>query len=430
MRVLITNHSLSARTGTEAVVYEIARDLQRRGHEVAAYSSSLGEVAELLSASSIAVISDPSACPFRPDIIHAQHHLDAMTALLAFPDTPAVYHLHGGVPWVERPPRHPRIVHYLATCEQVAGRTRLELGLSSNQVSALPNWVDLDRFRGGKIPSSTPTRALLFGGGLGSPEIVDRVMPAFATHHIKLETTADWTDQERRTPELALPGYDIVLASGRSALEAMASGCAVVIVNHQSCIGWARQDNFLAFQQQNFSPNRADPGYDASVMQGCLAAYDAQASLDASAMTRKHCALPQAMDQLAAVHERVVQAWSQRPVLDTQALLEEQDEERKASLVYLRQLATAVRDVEALHVSSRSAQKQLASAAKEREKLTADLRRLEGKLARAAEVHQTIKHLRQHWLGRLALSWSSQAQPERNGQPTPAASTADTPRKV
>ena len=41
MRVLIKNNSLSARAGTELVVYEIGRELRRRGHEVAAYSSTL-----------------------------------------------------------------------------------------------------------------------------------------------------------------------------------------------------------------------------------------------------------------------------------------------------------------------------------------------------------------------------------------------------
>lgn len=405
MRILITNHSLAARAGTELVVYEIARGLQLRGHEVAAYSSTLGEVAELLSASSIPVVTQPDACPFRPDLIHAQHHLDAMTALLAFPEAPAVYHIHGGVPWVERPPVHPRILHYLAMCQDLADSTRINLGLEEHQVTPLPNWVDTHRFRGTRTPSTKPERALMFGGGLGEPGVVTKLRPAFEHHHIRLETTADWTETDRRTPELALPRYDIVLASGRSALEAMASGCAVVIANYQSCLGWARADNFQALQRQNFSPKRADPGFDASILQSCLAAYDAEAAKAATEMTREQCPLTQAIDRLSALHEKVVHTWQQQPIRRDHDLLTQADAERKAALVYLRQLAVAVRDVETLHVTNRIQQKQVESFGKEKEKLAAEIGKLEAKLARSADDLNLVKKLRSHWLGRLALSW-------------------------
>lgn len=405
MRILITNHSLAARAGTELVVYEIARELQRRGHEVAAYSSTLGEVAELLSASSIPVLKHPDACPFRPDLIHAQHHLDAMTALLAFPETPAVYHIHGGTPWVERPPVHPRILHYIAMCQDLADSTRINLGLEEDQVTSLPNWVDANRFRGTRAPSAKPQRALMFGGGLGEPGVATKLRPAFEHHHIRLETTADWTETDRRNPELALPRYDIVLASGRSALEAMASGCAVVIANYQSCIGWARADNFQTLQRQNFSPKRADPGFDASILQSCLAAYDVEAARAATEMTRTQCTLVQAIDRLAVLHAKVVRTWQQQPVRHDHDRLTQADEERKAALVYLRDLAVAVRDVESLHVTHRIQQKQVESLGKEKDKLSAEMAKLEEKLTRSTEDIQTVKKLRSHWLGRLALSW-------------------------
>lgn len=405
MRILITNHSLSARAGTELVVYEIARGLKLRGHEVAAYSSTLGEVAELLSASSIPVLTQPDACPFKPDLIHAQHHLDAMTALLAFPETPAVYHTHGGVPWVERPPVHPRILHYVAMCQDLADSTRINLGLEEDQITTVPNWVDTHRFQSTRTPSAKPERALMFGGGLGEPGVVAKLRPAFEHHQIRLETTADWTETDRRTPELALPRYDIVLGSGRSALEAMASGCAVVIANYQSCIGWARADNFQKLQRQNFSPKRADPGFDASILQSCLAAYDPEAAKAATEMTRTQCPLNQAIDRLSALHEKVVHTWQQLPIRHGHDLLTQADAERKAALVYLRQLAVAVRDVEALHVTNRIQQKQVESFGKEKEKLAAEIGRLEAKLARSGDDLNLVKKLRSHWLGRLALSW-------------------------
>lgn len=405
MRILITNNSLSARAGTELVVYEIGRELRRRGHEVAAYSSTLGEVAELLVGSSLPVVDRPEACPFKPDIIHGQHHLDAMTALLAFPDTPAVYHTHGGVPWVERPPAHPRILHYIAMCEDLADVTRINLGLQRQQVTALPNWVDLNRFRGNHIPSAKPVSAILFGGGLGDPAMVAKLRPAFATFGIHLDSTADWTETDRRTPELALPRYDIALASGRSALEAMASGCAVIIANHQSSTGWVRPENFPMLKRQNFAPKRPDPGFDASTVQTFLSGYDAQAARTVTQMTREQCSLVPAMDRLLELYGTTIQSWEHRQQAARDWDLERAEDDRKASLTYLRQLAVAVRDVEALHVANRSQEKQLQSSAKAKQKLAAQIGQLERKLSSSGKHAQLVTQLRSHWLGRLALSW-------------------------
>lgn len=405
MRILITNNSLSARAGTELVVYEIGRELRRRGHEVAAYSSTLGEVAELMVGSSIPVVNQPEACPFQPDIIHGQHHLDAMTALLAFPNTPAVYHTHGGVPWVERPPAHPRILHYIAMCEDLADVTRINLGLQRDQVTALPNWVDLNRYRGNHTPRARPERAVLFGGGLGDPAMVAKLRPTFEQFGIRLDSTADWTETDRRTPELALPRYDIALASGRSALEAMASGCAVIIANHQSSTGWVRPDNFPMLKRQNFAPKRPDPGFDASTIHHFLSAYDADAARTVTQMTREQCSLVPAVDRLLELYEVTIQNWEQRQKAARDWELERAEEDRKASLAYLRQLAVAVRDVEALHVANRSQEKQLETSAKARKKLTTEIGQLEKKLSRTGRDAQLVHQLRNHWLGRLALSW-------------------------
>ncbi|WP_009962927.1 glycosyltransferase [Verrucomicrobium spinosum] len=405
MRVLITNNSLSARAGTELVVYEIGRELRRRGHEVAAYSSTLGEVAELMVGSSIPVVNQPEACPFQPNIIHGQHHLDAMTALLAFPNTPAVYHTHGGVPWVERPPVHPRILHYIAMCEDLADVTRINLGLQRDQVTALPNWVDLNRFRGNHQPPAKPERAVLFGGGLGDPAMVAKLRPAFEPLGIRLDSTADWTETDRRTPELALPRYDIALASGRSALEAMASGCAVIIANHESSTGWVRPDNFAMLKRQNFAPKRPDPGFDASTIQTFLSAYDAESARKVTLMTREQCELIRAVDRLLELYETTVRSWTQRQKAARDWELERAEEDRKAALNYLRQLAVAVRDVEALHVTNRRNQKQIESYARAKEKLANEIGHLEKKLSRTGNDVQLVNQLRRHWLGRIALSW-------------------------
>ncbi|MBA2658901.1 MAG: hypothetical protein H0U72_04975 [Nitrosospira sp.] len=92
MKILITNNTLADLAGSEWVVVELARALASRGHQVAACSSQIGEAGSILKGMSIPAIRDPFDSPFKPDVIHGQHHLDTMRALCAFLGVPAIYH--------------------------------------------------------------------------------------------------------------------------------------------------------------------------------------------------------------------------------------------------------------------------------------------------------------------------------------------------
>src|SRR6185437_7267820 len=162
MKILITNNTLGNLGGSEWVVVELARVLASRGHDVAACSSQIGEAGAILKEMAIPAIPNPFDSPFKPDIIHGQHHLDTMRALCAFPDVPAIYHCHGYLPWVEEPPVHPRILHYVGMCSVVSDRIRLSRGLTDQNVMTVPNWVDLDRFRIVRKPAEKPGKALLY----------------------------------------------------------------------------------------------------------------------------------------------------------------------------------------------------------------------------------------------------------------------------
>ncbi|MEL7155982.1 MAG: hypothetical protein AAFN30_05210, partial [Actinomycetota bacterium] len=112
MRLLFTNHQLTHYTGTELFVREITTALKSRGYEVAAFSTRLGKVAEEIRAANIPVVDDPAKIPFTPDLIHGQHYLESLAALLAFPETPALFHRHSNGRWQEVPLQHPRVLRY------------------------------------------------------------------------------------------------------------------------------------------------------------------------------------------------------------------------------------------------------------------------------------------------------------------------------
>lgn len=253
MRVLITNTVLDLRGGSESFVRDLARGLQRLGHSVLAYSSDQTQRPRLLENDVMPVATDLDSLPFLPDVIHAQHHLDAMTALASIPGVPALYHCHGAV-WRETTPKHPRIYHYAAVSATLADRIAIEAGIPPADITVLLNGVDVERFRAVRTLPDRPARALFFNGR--HPEGSDTlaaVRQAASSRGLHLDVLGRPFGGTIPEPEHVLPGYDIVFASGRSAIEAMACGCAVVVLGRTSCGGMVHPSNFDRYRQANFT---------------------------------------------------------------------------------------------------------------------------------------------------------------------------------
>ncbi|MDQ2936824.1 MAG: glycosyltransferase [Acidobacteriota bacterium] len=160
MRILITNNGLSSRAGSELYVRDLAIGLLARGHTPVAYSSDLGDVAEEIRAANVPVVNTLEGLP-PPDVIHGQHHLDTMVALLHFPGVPAIYVCHGWLPWEELPPRFPRILRYVAV-DHVCRDRLVERRITDDRIRVLLNWVDLERFKPRPPLPERPKRALVF----------------------------------------------------------------------------------------------------------------------------------------------------------------------------------------------------------------------------------------------------------------------------
>src|SRR5262245_59450333 len=158
LRVLITNLSLSARSGTELYTRDLAVELRRLGHAPAVYSPMLGSVADEVRAAGVGVLDDLARLEGAPDVIHGHHHPETMTALLHFPQTPALFVCHDRTAWHDQAPRFPRIRRYVAVDENCRERIAEEAGVAG--VAVIPNAVDPGRFRPRDPLPARPTRAL------------------------------------------------------------------------------------------------------------------------------------------------------------------------------------------------------------------------------------------------------------------------------
>ncbi len=301
MKILITNHSLESLGGTERAVIELALALKKRGHEVVACSSQIGEAGRMIKESAMTVIKNPFETTFKPDLIHGQHHLDAMRAIAAFPHTPAIYYCHGYFPWVEDAPSHPRITHYLGMCESITEKIKVNAGVSNTKYITLSNWFDDNRFKYVREPQKTPKKALFYHRSFDrQSNFAQELVQVFKTNGIELDLNLA-TDL-MNSPELILNKYDIVLASGKSAIEAMAAGCAVIPVSDKAILEFVNLENFEVYKKQNFSPLASTPQLTTRVINDYLQKYDAEQVQLVSQKIRNENTLAQAAIQLEKIY--------------------------------------------------------------------------------------------------------------------------------
>lgn len=313
MNVLITNNTLGPRGGSELYVRDVALALTRAGHRVGAYSGLLGAVALELQRAGVAVVDRLGNLPWKPDVIHGQHHLETMTAILHFPDVPAVYVCHGFVPWEETPPLHPRVLRYAAvdqmTLESSVGRH----GVPPERIRLMMNFVDLGRFRKRGYTPERPRRALLFGS-FATPEFLSPVVAeGCRLRGVEFDAVGSGMGNASECPEDLLGGYDLVFAKGRSALESMACGAAVVVCGINGVgplVGSARFDRL---RTMNFGSRSLMVPATPEEVARRIDDYDAADARAVCARVRGEAGLDQAVVALLALYQEAMEEFGRTP---------------------------------------------------------------------------------------------------------------------
>ena len=308
LRVLITNVTLGVRAGTELYVRDVALALKARGHVPIAFSTVLGAVADELRDSGISVVDNLAQAGAAPDIIHGHHHLETLMAVLHFPEAPAINFCHGRLPWEEQPLRHPSVRKYVAV--DVACRDRLvEIeGIDPARVDVILNFVDLERFRPrGPLPLK-PQRALVLSNRAIEVGYVRAIREACGRSGIAVDIAGHDSGQPTNTPETLLPGYDLVFAKGRTALEALAVGCAVILSDGVGSGPLVTRSNAEQLRRLNFGWQALDQPHEPDRYAAEIAKYDPRDATDTSAWIRGNAGLDAAFDRLIAAYGTAIDA--------------------------------------------------------------------------------------------------------------------------
>jgi hypothetical protein len=365
MRLLITNMQLCGRSGTELYVFDLALELVRQGERPIVYSPKLGELADQLKARAVPVVDQLDQIAEAPDLIHGNHLLPTLTALSHFPGTPAINVCHDCSAWHDRPVIHPRVKRHVAVdaaCEQ---RLVEMEGVPSELVEIHFNGVDLQKFSPRAALPKQPSRALLLSN-YADDRAVQIVHEACRQRQITLHAVGRKLGGTTDRPEKLLRQYDLVLAKGRIAWEALAVGCAVIVCDARLISEAVRSDNVAELRKWNFGRRTLQTELTERSLTSQLQRYDASDAAAVSQLIRGTTSLEITVAQLRELYGEVLESSSRQQF--------SADEESKALADHLHWLSQY--------------QRKLASEVAERHSIPGTIKRWTRSVRRRTTLHR------------------------------------------
>lgn len=330
----MTNNTLASRAGTELYVRDVSLALRRRGHEVVAWSRTLGDVAEELHREGLLVVDRLDAVPWRPELIHGQHHLETLAALTWFAGVPGIYICHGWSPWQERPFLHPRLVAYAAVDEATL-EFCVGCGVPRERIRLLLNFADLRRFRPrGPLPER-PRRALIFSNYAHEGSHLPAVREACRAAGLELDVVGSGVGRPAAHPEEVLGQYDLIFAKGRGAIEALVTGAAVITCDELGVGSLVTTDNLPWMRAFNFGSKTFRSPPRREVLEEEIRRYNAAGAQEVARRMRIEADMEKAIDRLLLFYEEALAEFPRRRI--------EPGEEARATVAYLAYLSALLK---------------------------------------------------------------------------------------
>jgi hypothetical protein len=319
MRILITNRAIALRSGTELYVRDLAFGLLERGHSPVVYTPRIGLLAQELRNRSIPVTDCLDTITEPPDIIHGQHNLETMTALLRFAQAPAMFVVHDNLAREDVPPHFPRILRYVAVDHTCLDRIVSEHGVPKDKVRVVLNSVNLTLFQPRDPLPARPRRALLFSHA--SNAHAGAVREACALASLELDVIGHDSGNICEHPEKVLGQYDLVFAKARCALEALAVGTAVVLCDFRGVGPMVTAKELDDLRRLNFGHRTLRGQIRADVIAREIARYDADDATEVSRRIRASASSDHMLDEMTSVYAEVIEEYAAGPKANAEAEL-------------------------------------------------------------------------------------------------------------
>jgi len=282
MRILCTNQSLSFRGGSESYLETIAEALRTLGHEVEFFTEHPGPLAARFAELGFTVHCNAADLPDSFDVIHAQHASAALAARVGLPDTPMVFACHSWFVGLEIPPAACNIGAAIAFNDRTMGTVRGSAIGADVPVHRLTQPIHRSAFDQQALPiQASPTRAVVVSRTIGERlPLLERECAARGIALTCLGVTKEVDD-----PIIEVMSADITIGMGRSILDGMMLGRAVLVYDINGCGGWVNASTYSELEASGFTPVDSDPVPDLGAV---LDAYDPMYGLVAREYAVRH----------------------------------------------------------------------------------------------------------------------------------------------
>ena len=310
MNILITNFVLNTQSGTETYVYELAIELQKRGHNVEVFTLFKGDLAKSLIEKGIFVSSKLKKLKNKPDCIHGHHNIVTLKAANFFKETPIIFFIHDRISSLDIPPKHPNILQYLAVDYNCKERYFIENGFAADDIEVIYNWANLSRFKQRKTISVVPRKALAFSNYMSKSNVFPFIKEACLSQNIEIDLIGSGNGNATTTPENILEQYDIVFGKAKAAIEAMATGAAMIICDFRGLAEMVSPENMVHYKKYNFGMKLMTNKIQTDLIIQEIKKYDAENILKVSNFIRKEADFMSIVTQLENTYLRVIKEYA------------------------------------------------------------------------------------------------------------------------
>jgi hypothetical protein len=302
-RVLIVTIGLRGRSGTEVVSIETAHGLRQRGHDIALYTHHPGPTSDQLRADGFEVVTDVGSLASPPEIIQSNQTYPLLDVVGRFPEAPVVSICHDATIWFDEPLDLPAIRRHVAVDLACRDRIVRRFPTLTRRVEILHNAVDLARFKPRATLPARPKRALILAK---HADYVEMVRVACLGHGLQVDAVGPGVDRTVADLATRLTAYDVIFATARAALEAMAVGCAVVVVDQRGLAGLVTSDVVASWRDDNFGRRLLSRTAAVETIAVEIDHYDASDAAKVREVIRREASLDRYLDHLEAIHQEVI----------------------------------------------------------------------------------------------------------------------------
>jgi hypothetical protein len=250
MQLALVTNALDGLGGTESYAITVAEQLERVGHGITLCAGETGRAAELARARGLRVVDSPLALPRDLDAALVQDGPSAVALAEARPTVAQVYVAHApGIELQLPPPLAGGVAAVVVMNDRVEERI-VSLPLQV-EVVRLRQPIDVKRFRSRSDVAAHPRRALVLSNYLYGDR-ADAIETACARLGVECAIAGRHGNRTER-PEDAIAAVDVVIGYGRAALEGMACGRAVLVLDWFGGDGWVTAEKYPAIEADGFA---------------------------------------------------------------------------------------------------------------------------------------------------------------------------------